>query len=391
MNYPKYDYVFRISIVGGIRVGKSCLIYRFCRDIYNDEYLMTLGMDYNTKDIMIEGNKILLGFWDMDGGKYDHIDYYDHVLKPCLKSSQAIILAYDISISSIEMIDYLYKEIKQDAALDSCFVLVGCKSDHFRRNISEEEGKKYAEKLDINFFETSSKTNYNVHELFYFIARQVYTTQKEKNNLDKFKFKQKIETKKFSILDYFNFNSWFKSENENNDNFQSVINKLKKENENLIKENNRLKKNLADKKNIINNLKIIKEELEKMILNMSFKISSLDEELKQYGKKLKEQGNKTLFDNQLKNQELKIVTFISFDENIIYSLNCKNTDIFQEIIFRLYDEYPQYKNYRNIFTRNGVRIDENKTLEENKISNNSIINIESKLLREFKTDDILKF
>ena len=65
--------------------------------------------------------------------------------------------------------------------------------------------------------------------------------------------------------------------------------------------------------------------------------------------------------------------FISSDENIIFSLICKNTDIFKFIENKFYEKYSEYKGLDNIFISNGRKINRNKSLDGNKIKNNDII------------------
>ena len=69
------------------------------------------------------------------------------------------------------------------------------------------------------------------------------------------------------------------------------------------------------------------------------------------------------------------IIFISFDQNIISSFICKNTDIFNSLENKFYEKYSEYKNLDNIFISNGRKIDKNKSLDENKIKNNDIITI----------------
>ena len=71
------------------------------------------------------------------------------------------------------------------------------------------------------------------------------------------------------------------------------------------------------------------------------------------------------------------VIFLSIDENIHYSVVCKNTDIFNKIEKKFYDKYPEYKNTKNDFIVNGNKINILNNLNENKIKNNDIIIIES--------------
>ena len=60
---------------------------------------------------------------------------------------------------------------------------------------------------------------------------------------------------------------------------------------------------------------------------------------------------------------------------INYSMACKTTDLFSSLEERLYQDYPNYRNVGKIFMVNTNRISRNKTLEENNIKNNDIINI----------------
>ena len=72
-----------------------------------------------------------------------------------------------------------------------------------------------------------------------------------------------------------------------------------------------------------------------------------------------------------------VVTFLSSNENIHYSMICKNTDKFQRLEMVFYDKFPEYKKRNNIFLTHNKIID-NNNLEANKISDNDIIVIKSK-------------
>ena len=71
------------------------------------------------------------------------------------------------------------------------------------------------------------------------------------------------------------------------------------------------------------------------------------------------------------------INFVSMGDQTIghYSLACKNTDLFVRLEERLYNDYPQFKKYETYFEVNGKRIKRFQTLDENKIENNSIINM----------------
>ena len=58
-----------------------------------------------------------------------------------------------------------------------------------------------------------------------------------------------------------------------------------------------------------------------------------------------------------------------------YAVVCKNTDLFIRLEEKLYDEYPDFKNYETYFEVKTKRIKRFKTLDENKIKNGDVINI----------------
>ena len=58
-----------------------------------------------------------------------------------------------------------------------------------------------------------------------------------------------------------------------------------------------------------------------------------------------------------------------------YAVVCKNTDLFVRLEEKLYNDYPQFKNYETYFEVKTKRIKRFKTLDENKIKNGDIINV----------------
>ena len=78
------------------------------------------------------------------------------------------------------------------------------------------------------------------------------------------------------------------------------------------------------------------------------------------------------------NEKLMSIVFNSFDENIHYSVICKNTDQFLKIESLLYEKYPEYKYLNKDYYVNGVKIDINKNLKDNNIKDSDIITLKIK-------------
>ena len=76
-------------------------------------------------------------------------------------------------------------------------------------------------------------------------------------------------------------------------------------------------------------------------------------------------------------EKIMALNFVSMGNQDImnYNLICKNIDLFIRLEERLYEDFPQFKEYETYFEVNGKRIKRFKTLEQNNIKTNDIINI----------------
>ena len=76
-------------------------------------------------------------------------------------------------------------------------------------------------------------------------------------------------------------------------------------------------------------------------------------------------------------EEIMALNFVSMGNQDImnYNLMCKNIDLFVRLEERLYEDFPQFKEYETYFEVNGKRIKRFQTLSENNIKDKDIINI----------------
>ena len=110
--------------------------------------------------------------WDTAGQERFH-----NVTRTYFRGAAAVLLVYDIC--DRESFDWLVKwrdQVVEYTGDMSSVVLavVGNKGDREdERQVSEEEGRKMAEKLGVHlFFETSAKSGLNVNELFNAVAKE---------------------------------------------------------------------------------------------------------------------------------------------------------------------------------------------------------------------------
>ena len=64
------------------------------------------------------------------------------------------------------------EEVRQNGNPDMVIMLIGNKSDlDQRRQVSTEEGERFAKDNNLIFMETSAKTAFNVEEVFNFLVK----------------------------------------------------------------------------------------------------------------------------------------------------------------------------------------------------------------------------
>lgn len=63
----KIDYVFKVVLIGDSAVGKSQLLARFARNEFSLESKATIGVEFQTKTILIDHKTIKAQIWDTAG------------------------------------------------------------------------------------------------------------------------------------------------------------------------------------------------------------------------------------------------------------------------------------------------------------------------------------
>ncbi|THF98617.1 hypothetical protein TEA_020685 [Camellia sinensis var. sinensis] len=63
----EYDYLFKLVLIGDLGVGKLNLLSRFTRNKFNLESKSTIGVEFVTKSLNIDGKVIKAQIWDTAG------------------------------------------------------------------------------------------------------------------------------------------------------------------------------------------------------------------------------------------------------------------------------------------------------------------------------------
>ena len=120
-------------------------------------------------------------------------------------------------------------------------------------------------------------------------------------------------------------------------------------------------------------------------------INGLNETISFLKKQLTDEKNKNKNNfhnmNQLNNnreityinsgEKIMAINFVSMGNQDItnYNIICKNTDLFVRLEEKLYQDFPQFKDYETYFEVRTKRIKRFKTIEENDIRSNDVISV----------------
>lgn len=154
---------FKIIFLGDQGVGKSSILNRFAQDKFEPDYQATIGLDFHSKNAIINGANVRLLLYDTAGQ-----EKFKSLIPMYIRDANIIIVVYDVTIKdSFTHTSHWVNETKDLKKEDAIFVLVGNKIDlEANRQVSIKEAEEFAKQNDFLFFEVSAKTGVNVHELF---------------------------------------------------------------------------------------------------------------------------------------------------------------------------------------------------------------------------------
>ncbi|MFO8019178.1 MAG: Rab family GTPase [Promethearchaeia archaeon] len=168
------DALYKLVVFGDGGVGKTSLVTRYLQGVFTGNTTMTIGVDFHTKTLNINGTEVSLQIWDFAGE-----DRFRFLLPSYLRGANGGIFMYDITrYSSIKNFDAWLNVLRTEAeeeVKNMPILLVGGKSDlEQSRSISKKEGRRLMESKGLyNFIECSAKTGENVEEVFYTITKRM--------------------------------------------------------------------------------------------------------------------------------------------------------------------------------------------------------------------------
>ena len=178
----------KVTMVGSVGVGKSCIVDRYTRNIYSPSSKSTVGANYFKKELVVNKKNVLLDIWDTAGQEKFH-----SMGRHFYKNSNIVVIVYDITnIQTFEDIkNYWYNDVKENGEIYKVIGIVGNKMDLYDnegiKEIDENIIKDFIGKISVDKdskfvdMKVSAKTGVNIKNLFYKLVEEYL--QKEFNFL----------------------------------------------------------------------------------------------------------------------------------------------------------------------------------------------------------------
>ena len=167
----EYDYIFKVVLIGDSGVGKSNLLSRFTRNEFNLESKSTIGVEFATRSVQVDGKSIKAQIWDTAGQ-----ERYRAITTAYYRGAVGALVVYDVAKHlTFENVERWLRELKDHTDQKVVTMLVGNKSDlRHLRAVTTEEAKALAEKFDLSFIETSALDSTNVETAFQNILTEIH-------------------------------------------------------------------------------------------------------------------------------------------------------------------------------------------------------------------------
>lgn len=192
---------FNVCIFGDSKVGKTSMISVLTGQGFSDSVLSTIGIANAYDNATIDDRKYKVKIIDTAGQ-----ETYSNIANAQVRQGDGFILTYSInSRSSFSVLGDWLNRINSAVDIKTTpVVIAGNKCDlQEQREVSKEEGEKYAKDRGFEFLETSAKDNINIKEIFEILYRKIHEKilkkegeEKEKNSFQIGKNNEKNPKKK---------------------------------------------------------------------------------------------------------------------------------------------------------------------------------------------------
>ncbi|CAG5134148.1 unnamed protein product [Candidula unifasciata] len=172
--------MYKIVLAGDAAVGKSSFIVRLCKGKFVSNLSSTLGVDFQTKMLDVDGQPTALQLWDTAGQ-----ERFRSVARTYFRRADGVLLLYDVTYErSFLNVREWVDAIEEGSHKKVPIMLVGNKTDaraelekQGRRVVKYDDGVRLSREIEALFIESSAKDGSNIYEAVIELTRLLRTNE----------------------------------------------------------------------------------------------------------------------------------------------------------------------------------------------------------------------
>ncbi|XP_067655759.1 ras and EF-hand domain-containing protein homolog isoform X2 [Haliotis asinina] len=176
--------MYKVVLAGDAAVGKSSFIMRLCKGKFVNNLSSTLGVDFQTKVIEVDGRTIALQLWDTAGQ-----ERFRSIAKSYFRRADGVLLLYDCTYerSFLNVRDWVeaVEVCRQDGAMKKIPIMFCANKTDIRDEMQQQgrrvvrfdDGSRLAREYEGLFIETSAKDGSNIQEAVIELTRLLRTNE----------------------------------------------------------------------------------------------------------------------------------------------------------------------------------------------------------------------
>ncbi|XP_015522532.1 ras-related protein Rab-7a [Neodiprion pinetum] len=172
--------LLKVIILGDSGVGKTSLMNQYVNKKFSNQYKATIGADFLTKEVMVDGRIVTMQIWDTAGQ-----ERFQSLGVAFYRGADCCVLVFDVAApNTFKSLDSWRDEFLIQASPTDPdnfpFVVLGNKVDLETKAVAGKRAQQWCEsKNNIPYFETSAKEAINVEQAFQTIAKNALAQENE--------------------------------------------------------------------------------------------------------------------------------------------------------------------------------------------------------------------
>lgn len=167
------DKLFKVLVIGDYGVGKTSIIQKYTTGSFSPDYKLSIGVDFSTKTLDMDGEKVKLQLWDIAGH-----ERFNHMTRVYYKYAIAAIVVCDLGRpATLESAGNWLNDVNEKVVLANGdpvpVVLLANKCDSYDEGSYQTIEAFCKDRGFRSWFPTSAKTGKNISESVDFLAKEI--------------------------------------------------------------------------------------------------------------------------------------------------------------------------------------------------------------------------